>query len=51
MNLVPISVEHTHGDGARRPINLGHERNCADRVPGVGGGFANDVCMPVEKLD
>ena len=48
MNLAALCVEDA--DGARRPVNVRDERNCADRVPSVGGEFAKDVGPPVEKL-
>jgi len=51
MNLAPVRIEHAHCDGARRPINVCNKRNRTDRVPGVGGEFANDVRRTVEKLD
>jgi hypothetical protein len=51
MNLAPIRVEHAHGDCVRRPVNVGHERNRANGVMGVGDQFANHDRRRVEKLD
>ena len=36
MNLVPVQVEHAHGDGARRPVQGDDKRNRPRIVPGVG---------------
>ena len=51
VNFAAVAVEHPHGDGARRPISVGHKRNRANSVPGCGGEFANDVRLSVEKLN
>jgi hypothetical protein len=51
MNLAPVEVEHTDRDSAGRPVNLGDKVNRANGVPGVGGEFANNVRVSVEKLN
>jgi hypothetical protein len=33
MNLSPVNIENTHGDGARRPIYVADKLNRASRVP------------------
>ena len=51
MNLAPERIEHAQGDGVRRPVWVGHERNRANGVMGVGCHFPSDVRRRVEKLD
>jgi hypothetical protein len=51
MNLPPISVEYAHGDGARRPVNVGNKLDRADSVSCIGdqfekGAFGRGVGSP-----
>ena len=45
------SVEHAHGDGARRPMRVDDKLDRAHNVSGVGAPFANDVRGAVQDLD
>jgi hypothetical protein len=51
MNLAPVDVEYAHGDGPRRPVDLGDKRNCAGRCPCGGGQFSNDGRSAIKELD
>ena len=51
MNLPSVCIENAHGDGVRRPVNVGHKRNRASCAMGVGDQFANYGRRRVEKLD
>jgi hypothetical protein len=51
MNLAPVRIEHAHGDGVRRPVNVDHKRNRASGAMSVGDQFANHGRRRVEKLD
>src|ERR1700729_978112 len=51
MNLAAVRIEHAHGDGVRRPVNVDHKRNRANGIMGVGDQFANHGRRGVEKLD
>jgi hypothetical protein len=41
MNHPPVRVEHAHGDGVGRPVQIGHKRNGAVSASSVGDQFAN----------
>jgi len=51
MNLAPVQVEHAHGHGAGRPINVTDKRDRADGVSRVGDQVKNDARVAVEELD
>ena len=51
MNLAPIRVEYSHGDGARWPIGVDNKLDRTRNVLGVGAPFTNDLGRAVEELD
>jgi len=51
MNLAPVSVEHSHGDCARRPRHVGDKFERAHAASRVGAQFPNDIRRTVKILD
>jgi hypothetical protein len=51
MNLAPVQVEHAHGHGALRPVNVSDKPDRANSVSRVGMQFPNDAGRPVKELD
>jgi hypothetical protein len=51
MNLAPLQVEHSHGDGMRRPLQVSDKRDRASGVSSVGDHVKNDARVAVEELD
>jgi hypothetical protein len=43
-------VQHAHGDGARRPVQVDDKQDRPYIVPGVGEHFANDAGGTAEEL-
>jgi hypothetical protein len=50
MNFAPVQVEHAHGHGAGRPVNVRDARDRANSVSRIGDQLANDARRPVEKI-
>jgi hypothetical protein len=40
MNFAPVCVEHAHGDGVGRPVEVSHNRNRAVNASSVGDQLA-----------
>jgi len=51
MNLAPVSVEHSHGDCAGRPGQVGDKFERAHAASRVGAQFSNDIRRTVKILD
>jgi len=51
MNLAPVSVEHSHGDCAGGPGQVGDKFERAHAASRVGAQFSNDIRRTVKILD
>ncbi len=51
MNLAPGYVEHAHGDGVRRPVDISDKRDCAGDLPRVGMQLAEYGPVTVQELN
>jgi hypothetical protein len=51
MNLAPVSVEHSHGDCAGHPGQVGDKFERAHAASRVGAQFSNDIRRTVKILD
>jgi hypothetical protein len=51
MNLPSVCIEHAHGDGLRRPVNVRHKRNRASGAIGAGESYSDVILRLAVESD